>query len=116
MTYLFVLNDHPYLSERSYNALRLATSLAGDPENSVNVFLIGDAIYSAVKNVPVPEGRDNIPWMLERLAASGRSIAVCRTCMDRRGVTEEALIGCAYRGSLDQLAQWTAEAGKVLVF
>ncbi len=116
MTYLFVLNDHPYHSERNFNALRLATSLAGGGDNTVNVFLIGDAVHSAVAGGAVPEGRDDIAWMLERFSAGHRKVAVCRTCMDRRGIHEDTLLACAYRSSADELARWTAEADKVLVF
>jgi uncharacterized protein involved in oxidation of intracellular sulfur len=116
MTCLFILNDHPYQSERNYNGLRLATSLAGDQNNTVRVFLIGDAVHSAVHGLPVPDGRDDIPWMLARFAAGHREVAVCRTCMDRRGISEDGLIECASRGSLDDLARWAAEADKVLVF
>jgi len=116
MTYLIVLNDHPYQSERDYNGLRLATAIAADEDNTVNVFLIGDAVHSAVKGQAVPEGRDDIPWMLERFSAGHRKVAACRTCLDRRGIPEEALIGCAYRGTLDELARWTAEADRVMVF
>jgi sulfur relay (sulfurtransferase) complex TusBCD TusD component (DsrE family) len=36
--------------------------------------------------------------------------------MERRGITEDSLIECALRSTLDELAQWTAQAGKVLVF
>jgi uncharacterized protein involved in oxidation of intracellular sulfur len=116
MTILFVLNDHPYASERNYNALRLATALAAGEDNTVNVFLIGDAVHSAVSGLPVPEGRDDIPWMLARFSAGHRKVAVCRTCLDRRGIAENVLIECAYRSSLDELARWTRESDKVLVF
>ena len=40
---LFILNDPPYGTERSYNALRLAGSLARRPDEDVKVFLMGDA-------------------------------------------------------------------------
>ncbi len=116
MTYLFILNDHPYQSERNYNALRLATAAAADENNTVSVFLIGDAVCAAVRGQAVPEGRDDIPWMLDRFSAGHRKIGVCRTCMERRGITEDSLIQCARRSTLDELAQWTAEADKVLVF
>jgi uncharacterized protein involved in oxidation of intracellular sulfur len=116
MTILFLLNDRPYQSERAYNALRLATSLAANQENTVNLFLIGDAVHCAVRGEAVPEGHDDIGWMLARFAAGHRKVAVCRTCMDRRGIGEDALIECAYRGSLDELARWTVEADRVLVF
>ena len=49
MKYLFVLNDPPYGTERSYNGLRLARELLKDQGagNEVRVFLIGDAAACA---------------------------------------------------------------------
>lgn len=43
MNTLLILNDSPYGSERSYNALRLAGALAKRDGESVRVFLMGDA-------------------------------------------------------------------------
>ncbi|HSC94405.1 MAG TPA: DsrE family protein [Burkholderiales bacterium] len=43
MKCLFILNDPPYGTERSYNALRLAASLARREGEEVRLFLIGDA-------------------------------------------------------------------------
>ena len=39
---LFILNDPPYGTERNYNALRLAGSLAKREGEQVKLFLIGD--------------------------------------------------------------------------
>ena len=39
---LFILNDPPYGTERSYNALRLAGALSKRDGEEVKVFLIGD--------------------------------------------------------------------------
>lgn len=47
MNTLFILNDAPYGTERSYNALRLARALAKEPAQSVRVFLMGDAVSCA---------------------------------------------------------------------
>ncbi|MGO9096200.1 MAG: DsrE/DsrF/TusD sulfur relay family protein [Bryobacteraceae bacterium] len=116
MNYLFVLNDHPYQSERNYNALRLATALASDASNAVRLFLIGEAVFSAVGGLAVPEGRHDIEWMLRRFAAGGRPVGVCRTCMEARAIDPAALLDCAYRSTLDELTRWTGEADKVLVF
>ena len=44
---LFILNDPPYGTERSYNALRLAGSLSKRDAEDVKVFLIGDAAACA---------------------------------------------------------------------
>lgn len=52
MKYLFILNDPPYGTERSYNGLRLARELLKDPAkgNEVRVFLLGDAAACAKGN------------------------------------------------------------------
>lgn len=47
MKTLLVLNDPPYGTERSYNALRLAGSLIKREGEEVRVFLIGDAAACA---------------------------------------------------------------------
>jgi sulfur relay (sulfurtransferase) complex TusBCD TusD component (DsrE family) len=43
---LFILNDSPYGTERNYNALRLAGSLAKREGEQVKVFLIADGELS----------------------------------------------------------------------
>lgn len=45
--HLFILNDAPYGSERSYNALRLANWLVKAEGEQVRVFLMGDAAACA---------------------------------------------------------------------
>jgi uncharacterized protein involved in oxidation of intracellular sulfur len=50
---LFIVNDAPYGTERCYNALRLAGSLAKRDGEEVKVFLIGDA---AIWREERPEG------------------------------------------------------------
>ena len=40
---LFILNDPPYGTERSYNAFRLAGALSKRDGEEVKIFLIGDA-------------------------------------------------------------------------
>ncbi|HVC10254.1 MAG TPA: DsrE family protein [Burkholderiales bacterium] len=116
MKTLFVLNDGPYGSERSYNALRLAGALAKAPENEVRVFLLGDAAGCAKAGHKVPEGYYNIQLMLGRVARHRGTVAACGTCMDARGIAETELSEGVHRGTLDELAQWTQWADKVLVF
>ncbi len=116
MTFLFILNDHPYDSERNYNGLRLATALAENEQNTVRVFLIGDAVFSAVSGQHVPEGKHDIEWMLRRFTAGRRAVGICRTCMEARAIEPEMLIEGAHRSTLDELARWTQESEKVLVF
>ena len=61
---LFILNDPPYGTERSYNALRLAGSLSKRDGEEVKVFLIGDAAACAKKDQKVPHGYYNTEHML----------------------------------------------------
>jgi uncharacterized protein involved in oxidation of intracellular sulfur len=59
MNTLFVLNDAPYGTERSYNALRLARALAKTEGQTVRVFLMGDAVACARAGQKVPQGYCN---------------------------------------------------------
>jgi len=114
---LFILNDPPYGTERSYNALRLAGSLARRPGEEVKVFLMGDAASCAKAGQKVPQGYYNVETMLQGPATrSGVEVGVCGTCMDARGITEEELAAGTKRSSLSQLTDWTVWADKALVF
>lgn len=116
MKYLFILNDPPYGSERSYNGLRLAGALAKAEGASISVFLFGDAVGCAVGGQTTPTGFYNIERMLKLLVSKGASIGVCGTCMDARGIAPDSLAEGAHRSSMDELTAWTQEADKVLVF
>jgi uncharacterized protein involved in oxidation of intracellular sulfur len=54
--------------------------------------------------------------MLDRVVRHKGQIGVCATCMDARGIVAAELLLGAHRGSLDELAQWTQWADKVLVY
>src|SRR3989304_1474989 len=88
MKYLFILNDPPYGTERSYNGIRLARELLKAPEagNEVKVFLMGDAASCAKNNQKVPQGYYNIGDMLVMVVRRQAEIGVCGTCMDARGI------------------------------
>ncbi|MDW8468940.1 MAG: DsrE family protein [Burkholderiales bacterium] len=115
MSTLFILNDSPYGTERCYNALRLARALA-ERGAAVRVFLMGDAAACAHKGQKVPQGWYNVADMLAAVARRGGEIAACGTCLDARGIGPEQLIEASRRGTLDELAEWTKAAEKVIVF
>ncbi|MDF3022164.1 MAG: hypothetical protein K0Q92_3467 [Steroidobacteraceae bacterium] len=115
MITLFILNDPPYGTERSYNALRLAGSL-GKGGNQVRVFLIGEGAACAHRNQKVPQGHYSIEVMLKAVSKHGGEIGVCASCMDARGMSDADLIEGSHRSSMDELARWTEGAGKVIVF
>lgn len=113
---LFVLNDPPYGSERDYNGLRLARSLAQRDGEQVRLFLIGDAAAAAKGGQKVPQGYYNIERMLGSVVRRGGEVGVCGTCMDARGITDLELADGCRRSSLDELTDWTQAADRVLVF
>lgn len=116
MKNLLILNEPPYGTERSYNALRLARNLRIKEVAEVRVFLMGDAAACAKAGQKVPQGYYNIGDMLAAVIRRGGEVAVCGTCMDARGIGDTDLVEGALRGTLDELTEWTAWADKVLVF
>jgi uncharacterized protein involved in oxidation of intracellular sulfur len=113
---LFILNDPPYGTERSYNALRLAGALVKREGERVRVFLIGDAAACAKAGQKTPEGWYSLERMLHIVARKGGEIGVCGSCMDARGITDDELAQGCRRGSMEELTDWTQEADRVLVF
>jgi uncharacterized protein involved in oxidation of intracellular sulfur len=113
---LVVLNDPPYGTERSYNGLRLAYALAKREEAEVRVFLLADSVGCAVAGQRVPEGYYNLERMVQALGRRGAEVGLCGTCMDARAVSEDGLVAGAHRSTLEELADWTLWAERVLVF
>jgi uncharacterized protein involved in oxidation of intracellular sulfur len=114
-TILIVINDAPYGTERAYNALRLAGALSGRDDIRIQLFLMADAVSCAKSGQKVPAGYYNLELMIGKVARNGE-IALCGTCMDARGLTDADLVPAARRSTLAQLAEWTADADKVLTF
>jgi uncharacterized protein involved in oxidation of intracellular sulfur len=113
---LFILNDGPYGTERSYNALRLAGALSRREGEEVRVFLMGDAAACARAGQKVPAGYYNAEVMLGAVVRRGGGIGVCGTCMDARGLAADGLVEGARRSTLEELTTWTQWADRTLVF
>jgi uncharacterized protein involved in oxidation of intracellular sulfur len=113
---LLILNDPPYGTERSYNGLRLAGSLAKREGQEVRVFLLGDAVMCAKAGHTVPQGWYNINRMLTVVIQHRGRVGVCGTCMDARGLGDAELLAGTQRSSLEELTEWTLWAERVLVF
>jgi uncharacterized protein involved in oxidation of intracellular sulfur len=114
MQALFILNDPPYGTERSFNGLRLAKALAAK-EVAVTVFLMADAVACAKAGQKVPQGYYNLELMLTSVARKGE-VLLCGTCMDARGLRDEEIVEGARRSTLGELAERTLAADRVLVF
>ena len=117
MKILFILNEAPYGSEKSYNALRLAMALQKDqPGTEVLVFLMADAVTAALPAQTTPQGYYNVERMVKSVVAKGGQVGLCGACCEARGLKAIALLEGAEISTMSQLAQWTVEAEKVLVF
>ncbi len=116
MKILLILNEAPYGSERTYNGLRLAGSLARREGVEVKTFLIGDAASCARSGQTVPPGYYNAETMLGAVVKHGGTVGVCGTCMDARGIPDADLTTGTRRSTLDELTSWTIDADKVIVF
>jgi len=117
MHVLFVLNDPPYGTERIYNALRLAHALLKrNGSTEITVFLMADAVVGARKGQKTPDGYYNVERMLKRVLTGKGRVLLCGTCMDARGMTEDDIMPGAARSTMDELAEATVSADKVLVF
>lgn len=115
-TILVIVNDAPYGTERAYNALRLAGSVAKREGVRVQVFLLGDAVGCAMAGQVLPDGYYKLDRMLGAVVRRGGSVGCCGTCMDARGISDAMLIEGVRRSSLDELTDWTLAASKVITF
>lgn len=118
MNVLFILNDAPYGTEKTYNALRLAMALQKEQAETIGVriFLMADAVINALPNQITPQGYYNVERMLKAIISKGAQVKACGTCSDARGMKELALVEGVEISTMAQLSQWVIEADKVLTF
>jgi len=114
--YLFILNDPPYGTERSYNGLRLAGALAKRDGARVRVFLMADAVFCAKTGQKTPDGFYNIGRMVSAAARQGVEFGACGTCMTARGMTVEDTLPDVRHSTLEELVDLSEWADQVFVF
>lgn len=115
--FLFVLNDAPYVTERSYQGLRLAINLLKrEPKPEVRMFLLGEGARGAKRGHVRAHGEYNVEIMLGSVVKRGGVVGVCGTCMDARKIADADLVEGTRRSTLDELTEWTLGAEKVLVW
>ena len=117
MRILFIMHDAPYGSEKTYNALRLAMKLQQEyADADLRMFLMADAVASALPHQSTPQGYYNIERMLRGVISKGAQVKACGTCSEARGIDKTPLIDGVTISTMSQLAQWVVEADKVLTF
>jgi uncharacterized protein involved in oxidation of intracellular sulfur len=117
MKILFILNDAPYGSEKVYNAMRLAMKLQQEHTDAeLRIFLMADAVTSALPNHSTPQGYYNIERMLRGVISKGAEVKARGTCAEARGLEKTPLIEGAEISTMSQLAAWVVDSDKVLTF
>jgi uncharacterized protein involved in oxidation of intracellular sulfur len=116
MRLLIIANDAPYGSERTYNALRLASALlTSESDLDLTLFLLGDAVACAKAGQSTPQGYYNVERMVGVVARKGLVLA-CETCLAARGHRAEDLANGCRPAKLGELASLVLDADKVLNF
>lgn len=117
-TILIIVNSAPYGSERMLSALRLATGLAAQENETVDLrlFMLSDAVAVGLPGQQPVNAGDSLGAMINDLVALGAKLRLCRTCMQSRGLTELARIPGVEIGTMAELSEWTLSADKVLSF
>ena len=113
---LLIINGSAYGLDSTFNAIRLAGSLAKRDGVRVSVFLMGDGVTAAMAHQKTPDGYYKLDRMLGGVVRDGGEVLCCGTCIDARGITEAMLMEGASRSTMDALTTLTLEADKVLVF
>jgi len=111
-----VINGSAYGLDSTYNAVRLAGTMAKRDSVELTVFLMGDGITAAIAGQKTPDGYYKLDRMLGGVARHGGAILCCGTCMDARGISESMLLDGSRRSSMEELTDVTLAAEKVLVF
>ena len=114
---LLVFNRNPYDgTDVTWNGLRLADQLL-DIGLEVNIFLMNDSVDLARDITEQPEGYFDLGKMLKDLIAKSIPVKVCGTCKVRCGIHKgEPYFEGAQEAKITELAQWVADADKVISF
>lgn len=117
MKILIVINDAPYGTEKAYNALRMAMTLQKEhKEIAVNIFLLADSVTCAIPEQITPNGYYNIERMLKSIINNGGKVKACGGCSEARGIKNLTLIDGVEISNMNEFAQWTVDADKIMTF
>ncbi len=116
MKVLFILNDPPYGTERTYNGFRHATTMSKREGVEAKVFLMADAVLTAKRGQKTADGYYNLEKMITVISRRGVELGACGTCLDARGIHEEELSEAVHRSTMEELTDWTLWADQVIVY
>ena len=117
MKVLLIINEAPYGNEKMYNALRLALQIQKDtPDVEVRIFLMADAVTAVIPQQETPNGYYNIGRMFQLVLKHQGIVKLCGSCLQARGLSDIALIEGTLKSNMQELAAWTLDSDRVLVF
>lgn len=116
MKFLFILNDPPYGTERSYNGFRHVSTLSKREDVEVKVFLMADATLCAKRGQKTADGYYNLEKMILVSSRRGVELGACGTCLDARGLNQSEIAESVHRSTMEELTDWTLWADKVIVY
>lgn len=112
---LIVLSHAPFDGDVTWNALRLAATLA-DRQSAVRIFVMNDAI-DVIRQDGVPATAEfDLHAMLRDVLAKGGRLKICTTCINRCGIGEGEVIPEAIKSTMGDLAEWIQSSDRVVVF
>ncbi len=112
---LIVLSHGPFDGDTTWNALRLAGTLA-EQHVPVRIFVMNDAI-DLVRKGAMPEGAEfDLQGMLRVLLPKGVRVKICTTCINRCGIGHGEVISEGIMATMGDLSAWIIENDRVLVF
>jgi uncharacterized protein involved in oxidation of intracellular sulfur len=114
---LILVNDAPYGTEKTYNALRLAMQIQKDYEGTeLYIFLMADAVTCALPDQNTPNGYYNIERMLKAVLMKNGKVKLCGSCAEARGLKELQLLDGTELSTMKELTQLTMECDKMITF
>jgi uncharacterized protein involved in oxidation of intracellular sulfur len=116
MNVLVIINGSAYGLDSTFNAIRLAGTMAKRDGVKVTAFLLGDGVTAVMAGQKTPDGYYKLDRMLSTVTRSGGHVLCCGTSLDARGIQDAMLMEGAQRSTMYVLADNTLAADKVLVF
>jgi uncharacterized protein involved in oxidation of intracellular sulfur len=117
MQLLFILNDSPYSSDKSYNGLRTALHIQKEnPDVIILMFLMGDGVGCAISGQKPTAVNYNMGSLIEELLAKNGKVKICKSCMDARGFPESSLIKGTEVSNMSEYSNWIINSDKIINF
>ena len=115
MRLLVILNQRPYNgTDVTWNALRLIEQ-AQKKEMTVKVFLMNDAVDLAREGLEKSVEYD-LQEMLLGLISNGIEVKLCKTCINRYGLSDSKIRHGIAIATMPELVEWIEESDRVISF